>query len=250
MISVIMPAYNAQDYIEMAIQSVRQQTLEDWELLVIDDCSADRTRQLVQNIGKEEKRLRYLCNEKNRGAAYCRNLGVREAKGEWIAFLDSDDMWEKEKLELQMECVRNHSCSFVFTGSAFVDEKGNRKSYILRAKDITSYKELLKQNIISCSSVLIKREWMLEFPMSELEGIHEDLEAWVRILKEKQCSAYAVDRPLLTYRIRRQSKSGNKLKSAMMHLRVCYRTGEGVLGSLIFLFIYILRGLKKYKNLA
>lgn len=250
MISIIMPAYNAEQYIESAIQSVRKQTVTDWELIVVDDLSSDNTAKIVSEIMREDARIHLICNEQNQGVSYCRNMGVQKANGEWIAFLDSDDCWKTEKLEHQLAVAEEKDAQFIFTGSAFMDEDGQEKDYILQVKDITSYKELLKQNIISCSSVMIKKDLMLQYPMGESKGVHEDYETWLRILRKTGCTAYAVNEPLLIYRLRKNSKSGNKMKSALMHFRVYRMIGLSLIASLIYFGFYIFRGLKKYKNLV
>ena len=131
-ISIITPAYNCEKYLEQSVDSVLSQTWQDWELLIIDDCSKDNTYALMQKIAKKDKRIRILQNPQNSGAAATRNNGVRQAAGEWIAFIDSDDLWEPDKLEKQMALsAKNPEAAFVFTGSAFIDAQGNRIAHIL-----------------------------------------------------------------------------------------------------------------------
>ena len=118
-ISIITPAYNCEKYLEQSVDSVLSQTWQDWELLIIDDCSKDNTYALMQELAKKDERIRILQNPQNSGAAATRNNGVRQAAGEWIAFIDSDDLWEPDKLEKQMTLLlKIREAALVFTGSA------------------------------------------------------------------------------------------------------------------------------------
>ena len=196
-ISIVTPAYNCEKYLEEAVNSVLAQSFEDWELLIIDDCSKDATWLRMQTLAKQDNRIRIFQNRHNSGSAATRNNGIRQARGEWIAFLDSDDLWRPEKLERQMSVLRKHpDASFLFTGSAFIEDDGMTIAHVLHVPEKVSRKKLLKQNVISCSSVLIRRELMLEFPMPEEDGIHEDFATWLAILSKIPC-AYGVDEPLL-----------------------------------------------------
>lgn len=125
LISIIMAAYNAEKTIEQAINSVLSQTYTDFELLVVNDCSKDRTVELVKDIVAKDSRVRLISNVKNSGVSYTRKHGLEEAKGDWIAILDSDDAWEPEKLEKQIELQRRTNADLLFTGSAFMDSEGH-----------------------------------------------------------------------------------------------------------------------------
>ena len=114
LVSIIMPSYNTAEYIDNSIKSVLAQTYENWELIIVDDCSTDHTDAVVfPHLA--DKRIRYLQNEQNSGAAVSRNRALREAKGKWIAFLDSDDLWEPEKLERQLEFMIANGYKFSYT---------------------------------------------------------------------------------------------------------------------------------------
>ena len=153
-ISIVTPAYNCEKYLEEAVNSVLAQSFEDWELLIIDDCSKDATWLRMQTLAKQDNRIRIFQNRQNSGSAATRNNGIRQARGEWIAFLDSDDLWRPEKLERQMSVLRKHpDASFLFTGSAFIEDDGMTIAHVLHVPEQVSRKKLLKQNVISCSSV-------------------------------------------------------------------------------------------------
>lgn len=248
LISVIMPAYNAEKYIETAINSVIDQSYKEWEIIVIDDCSTDNTCKIVQGI--DDVRIRYIRNSVNLGAAESRNAGIRKAQGEWIAFLDSDDCWEKDKLSIQMEYAERFNAEFVFTGSAFMDEEGNLSSSVLSVPERVGYEKLLYQNVISCSSVLIKKWLMEKYPMHGSKDVHEDFLTWLIILKENNIEAVGINEPLLVYRVRRGSKSGNKLKAAVMTFRVYRNIGLSIPVAFYYWVWYVWKSIGKYAGIG
>lgn len=249
MISVIMPAYNAERYIEMSIQSVFSQTFQDWELIIVDDCSTDCTPHIVKTLLHSNKSIQYYKNSSNLGAAESRNHGVAMASGDWIAFLDSDDCWHPDKLKLQLEFAMQNHADFVFTGSAFMDEKGTLLDYYLPAPSMVNYRSLLKQNVISCSSVLIRRGLVQQYPMKGDDKIHEDFAVWLQILRDKKITAYGINLPLLIYRVSPKSKSGNKAKAGLMTYRVYRSLGIATIPALFYWLHYCIRSLKKYCHL-
>ena len=173
LISVIMPAYNAEKTIRQAIESVMAQSFRQWELIVINDRSKDDTRQRVLERAEQDTRIRYMENDGNLGVAKTRNLGVSMARGEWIAFLDSDDAWEREKLERQVQLAERTDARLIFTGSAFMDQDGERLDYRMEVPEEVGFRGLLKQNVISCSSVLAEKALMVRYPMMPGD-MHED----------------------------------------------------------------------------
>lgn len=249
MVSIIMPAFNAARFLEEAIQSVLDQTYRDWELLVIDDGSADQTAQIAEAFSREDARIRLIKNEYNMGVAETRNRGVALAAGEWIAFLDSDDCWHPEKLEKQLAFARENGAEFVFSGSAFMNEQSERLDYYLSVPRTISYKELLKQNRISCSSVLIRRELIAAYPMKHAADMHEDFAVWLKILRGRDIRAFGVDEPLLIYRVRAASKSGNKIKAGLMTFRVYRYLGIPLCPAWYYWCCYLVRNVKKYRRL-
>ena len=125
LVSIIMAAYNAERTIELAIKSIQSQSYPFWELLVINDCSIDATPVIVSSLAECDSRIHLLNNERNSGVSVSRQRGMEVAKGDWIAILDSDDMWAPEKLEKQLTFARNTDAELIFTGSAFIDCDGN-----------------------------------------------------------------------------------------------------------------------------
>lgn len=247
-VSIIMPAYNAEKYIEEAIRSVMTQTYKEWELIVINDCSADNTEQVVLKIAAEDERIRYLKNNVNLGVSESRNKGIKCSRNDWVAFLDSDDFWVADKLEKQLQlCKRYEEGKLFFTGSGFVNANGKKSSYVLRVPEKIKFRRLLKQNVISCSSVLAQKELLLKYPMTG-DFLHEDFAVWLKILKESKY-AYAVDEPLLIYRLSEQSKSSDKKKAAWMTWQVYRTIGLNIAECLYYFIWYTYKNLKKYRKI-
>lgn len=257
MVSVIIPSYNSEKYIGETLASVCAQTYPDFEVLVMNDCSQDRTAEIVEKYAQKDPRIHLINLPGNKGVSHARNQGVRMASGEWIAFLDSDDMWTKDKLEKQLklqEILHAKKSAikdpeFLFTGSSFIDEDGDPLASVLHVPEHVDFSELLKQNIISCSSVLIRRSLMLKYPMPCSDQFHEDFATWLTILKNEKIEAYGLDEPLLMYRVTRQSRSGNKIKAARMTFRAYRYIGLSVMKSVQSWLVYSFRSLRKYAKI-
>ena len=247
LISIIMAAYNAEKTIEQAINSVLSQTYTNFELLVVNDCSTDRTAELVKSIAAKDSRVRLISNVKNNGVSYTRKHGLEEAKGDWIAILDSDDAWEPEKLEKQIVLQRRTNADLLFTGSAFMDSEGHPIDWCLHAPKEVTYRQLLKQNVLSNSSALVRKELYAKY-YAIGDGMHEDFAIWLSILKEGK-KAYGVDEPLLIYRIAKSSKSGNKVKAARMNWNTYRYVGLNLMEAIYYECWYIFNGIRKYRNL-
>lgn len=248
LVSIIMPAYNCEKYLRDAIKSVIGQTYPNWELIVIDDGSKDNTAAIVDDFVKSDPRIRLVKNGRNLGVSAARNRGISLANGDWIAFLDSDDIWDRAKLEKQMIHAKKMSAEFVFTGSSYIDEEGNPYKGIFQVPDTVTYESLRKHNVISCSSVLMKKRFFDHIKM-EGDDMHEDYITWLRVLKNGE-TAYGINEPLLTYRISRNSKCGNKIKSIIMTYKVFRFIGINPIGSLYFLMRHIMASVKKYMKIG
>lgn len=246
-ISIIMAAYNAEKTIEQAIYSVLCQTYPDFELLVVNDCSTDKTAALVAAIAEKDDRVRLISNEKNGGVSYTRKHGLEEARGEWIAILDSDDAWASEKLEKQIELQKKTNAELLFTGSAFMDADGRPINWYLHAPAEVTYRQLLKQNVLSNSSALVRKELYAKY-YAVGDGMHEDFAIWLSILKEGR-KAYGVDEPLLIYRLAKTSKSGNKIKAAKMNWNTYRYVGLNPVEAFYYEGWYMAKNIVKYANL-
>lgn len=247
LISIIMAAYNAEKAIVQAINSVLNQSYPNFELLVVNDCSKDGTVELVKEMAAKDSRLRLISNVKNSGVSYTRKHGLEEAKGSWIAILDSDDAWAPEKLEKQIALQKRVNADLLFTGSAFMDSDGQPIDWYLHAPAEVTYRQLLKQNVLSNSSALVRKElYAKHYAIGD--GMHEDFAIWLSILKEGK-KAYGVDEPLLIYRIAKSSKSGNKIKAARMNWNTYRYVGLNPIEASYYECWYMVNGLMKYKNL-
>jgi teichuronic acid biosynthesis glycosyltransferase TuaG len=247
LVSIVMPAYNCEKYVVEAINSVLAQTYRNWELLVLDDGSKDKTLQIIEEFSQKDSRIKALPNGKNMGVSATRNRGIELASGEWIAFLDSDDMWKPEKLEKQFEIVEKEAAEFLFTGSSYINEEGEPYKGIFEVPEKITYKKLRNQNVISCSSVLVKKKYFEHIKM-EKDEMHEDYAVWLRILKTG-VTAFGVNEPLLIYRISRNSKSGNKMKTVKMTYKVFRFVGINPIGSAYFMMRHVIASVGKYKRI-
>lgn len=243
LVSVVMPVHNGEKYIKDAVESVFAQDVP-LELLVIDDGSSDNTEKvLAAYMGRED--FRYLRNEKNIGAAGSRNKGVRHAKGTYIAFLDADDWWEKGKLKKQIGLLKKTGYVLCSTGRELVKPDGTSTGKYIPVKETITYGELLKHNSINCSSVVVKRAVIKEFPMVH-DDSHEDYITWLMILKKYHYAA-GINEPLLKYRLSEGGKSRNKWKSAVMTYKVYRYMGFGFAKSAALFVSYAVHGLWKYR---
>ena len=220
MVSIIMPAYNAEKTIKASIDSVRAQTYEDWELIIIDDASKDKTAESIPS----DPRIKIFKNDKNMGVSNSRNRGISLASGDFLAFLDSDDQWHEYKLKKQLDFMKEHNCDISYTGTAYVNSQGETLPYVLRAKKEFIYKNLLRRNLMSLSSVVLKRDLMIPFPAVDM--VHEDYVVWMQLLR-KHGIAYGLDEPLLIYRIGEATKSSNRIISAKMTYNAYRYVGYG-----------------------
>lgn len=242
LVSVVMPTYNCGRYIREAVESVKHQQVE-WELIIIDDASTDDTEKKIEDYEKD-KRIHYIRNSKNEGVAKSRNQGCKCAKGEYIAFLDADDWWKIGKLKKQIEKMKKTNAVLCYTGRELFDEKGKSKGKIIRVKERLYYSDLLKTNSIACSSVVVKREAILEFPM-EHDELHEDYLTWLRVL-EKYDMACGINEPLLCTRLTKDGKSRKKWKTVFMTYGVYRQMRIGKIKSFWYVGRHIIRSGLKY----
>lgn len=242
MISVIIPAYNCENTIREAIDSALQQDVL-LEILVIDDGSTDGLDDVMQEY-MQDGRVRYLKNEKNMGPSATRNRGVQEAIGEYIAFLDSDDYWAQDKLIRQFELLKNTDMVLCSTGRELITHEGQPAGRVIPVKERITYEDMLHQNWINNSSVLVRRNVLLEFPM-EADDAHEDYLLWLKVLR-KYGTVCAINEPLLKYRMSKNSKSGSKFKSAIMTYKTYRRLGMNHWQAMKSFVSYAVAGVRKY----
>lgn len=245
--SVILPVYNSERYLNRTVNSVIQQTMSDFELLAIDDCSTDGSVQLLERWREKDSRIAILCNTENQGVAAVRNRGIAAAQGKYIAFLDSDDTWQSVKLERQMQFMEQIGCDFCCTAYSMVDEEGKHiKNRMLPWQNIR-LEDLLKENYICCSSVMLRSQLTKQHAMNG-NYAHEDYVYWLELL-QSGAQGGVLNQCLTNYRLAQTSRSANKLKAAQGRWQV-YRNylGYGVMRSGWYFAQYAVNGVRKYRK--
>lgn len=214
LVSIIMPAYNCEAFIAETIESVKKQIYQDWELIIIDDCSIDRTSVIVEEYKKRDSRIKLYKNKDNRGAAYSRNRAIQYAKGEFLAFLDSDDLWEENKLEIQINFMKEKNCSFSCTYYKEIDEKGDETGEIVKSKKVALYKDVLKK-CPGNSTVVYNAKKLGKFYIPNIKK-RNDYVMWLKVIK-KAGKMYAVEHILGYHRIREGALSQKKISLIRYH---------------------------------
>lgn len=215
LVSVITPAYNCAKYIGKTIESVQAQTYGNWEMIIVDDCSTDNTREVVESYSREDSRVHYICLDDNSGAAVARTESMKAAEGEYMAFLDSDDMWKPEKLDKQLAFMREHSCVFSCTAYEQVDEQGNPLGKVIKTIPRTSYNRLLFDCPVGNSTVMYNVRQMGKFEVPNIRKRNDDA-LWLQMLK-KEPYIWGMPDILAEYRVREGSISHNKLDLVKYH---------------------------------
>lgn len=246
LVSIVMPAYCAEKYIEAAIQSVVDQTYTNWELLVLDDGSQDNTIQIVQALAKQDSRIRLYQNERNMGPAKTRNRGLDLSQGDYTAFLDSDDIWHADKLEKQVALAEREHADIAYCSYAIIDGNNSKRCNDFLVPSRTDLKGLLKKNVIGCSTVLLSRATVGDFRFST-DYYHEDYVLWLSMLQTGK-KAVGLEEVLVDYRFHASGRAANKASSAKHRWHI-YRSflGLSVVQSLYYLSHYALNGIVKYR---
>lgn len=210
-ISIVVPVYNSEQYIEETIQCVLKQTYADWEVIFVDDASKDKSVAVIEKYLKEDKRMHLYQNSENRGPAYTRNRGIKKAQGRYLAYLDADDLWDADKLEKQIRFMRQKGCAFSFTGYEFAGADGKRNGRIVCIPEKIDYKYALKHTTISTITVMFDRRQIPDSVLfMPLNARGEDSATWWKILRHGY-TAYGINEPLSVYRRHGGSRSSNKL---------------------------------------
>lgn len=209
-VSVITPAYNSSRFIRDTMASVQNQTFPHWEHIIIDDCSTDQTREMV--TGMDDPRIRLITLTQNSGAAVARNTGLQQAKGRYVAFLDSDDLWLPNKLETQLQFMEKHDVAFSFSKYKVAQEDGRDTGIIVHVPEKIDYRSLLKNTVIGCLTVMLDTH-KLGVPQMPNIRTRQDTALWLSILKKGHL-AYGIQEELSVYRKVNGSISSNKVKAA------------------------------------
>ena len=223
LVSVVTPAYNCEKYLRQTVESVIRQTFEQWEMIIVDDCSTDGTLALAQRLAAQEKRIRVLRNEINQGVSLTRNRGIAEARGEYIALLDGDDLWESDKLERQVALLEK-GYDLAYCSYDFWDENGcpieKMKPFIVPVR--TDYHKMLVSSVVSCSTAMVCAELLKAHPFRK-DTYHEDYALWMELFA-LPIRAAGDEKVLMHYRQVRGSRSNAKGNSAKKRWEVYRRT--------------------------
>lgn len=223
LVSIITPTYNCGKFISETIESVLQQTYTNWEMIIVDDCSIDNTREIVSQYLPKDNRIKYYFLETNVGAAMARNEAMQHARGKYMAFLDSDDLWENDKLEKQIIFMEKNHYSFTCTSYEQINEDSISLNKIIKVKTKTNYNDVLLTCPIGNSSVMYNVEKMGKFVVPNIRKRNDDA-LWLQMLKKEEY-IYGMNDLLMRYRIRSNSISSNKLSLVKYHWQL-YREIE------------------------
>lgn len=226
LVSIITPSYNTAQFIIDTINCVLAQTYTNWEMIIVDDCSTDNTDEIVESF--QDARIHYVKNEKNYGAAISRNQALREAKGKWIAFLDSDDLWEPTKLEKQIRFMEENGYHFSYTNYMEIDDDGNSLGTMWTGPKKISKIVMHAFNYMGCLTVMYDQEYVGLIQIADLKK-RNDYAIWVKVVDK--CPAYLLDEVLAAYRVRSSGSIMNRNKGPLARLKFNYylwREGENM----------------------
>ena len=223
LVSVIMPTYNCGKFIAETLDSIKAQTYENWEIIIVDDCSTDNTKEIVDTYSMADLRIKYHCLEENSGAAVARTVAMQKAEGEYMAFCDSDDLWLPEKLEKQLLFMNESGYAFSCTAYEQIDEDSKSLGRVIKTVKKTNYNRLLLDCPVGNSSVMYNVEKMGKFEVPNIRKRNDDA-LWLQMLK-KEKYIWGMPEVLMKYRIRKNSISSNKRKVIKYHW-ILYREIE------------------------
>lgn len=213
-VSIITPVHNSEKYIEETIKSVQNQTYSNWEMIIVDDCSTDKTKDLIKAMQESDSRIRLIKQQKNVGAAVARNCALEHAKGKYIAYLDSDDLWKPEKLEKQVTYMQQNKIAFSCVSYEIIDSEGELLNKQVHMLPKSNYRKFLTNNLLQTVGIMVD--------ISVVDKKHlimpdifrpEDAATWLQVLK-LGIDCYGLDEILAQYRRVENSLSGNKMKGA------------------------------------
>jgi len=245
-VSIVTPSHNAEHFISDTIDSVLNQTYQDWEMIIVDDCSSDNSVQIIDKYVQKDKRIKLIKSDKNLGPAQTRNKAIESSSGKYIAFLDADDMWMPHKLEKQLKFMRDNDLAFTYASYLLIDEEGNDIG-LFRTKEEINYDSILKTCSIGCLTAIydvekIGKTYMRDIPKGQ------DYTLWLNIMKRIK-KTKGIMEPLAYYRIQSISVSSNKLNAAKAQWSI-YRNIEklNIFKSIYYFIHYACFGLVKYRQ--
>lgn len=246
LVSIITPVYNAARFLKETSECVIGQTFKDWEWILVDDCSKDNSREIMHELAATDDRIKVFFLDKNKGSGPARNKAIFEAKGKYIAFLDSDDFWKLDKLKKHVSFMVENNAVFSHTSYGFTNESGEviRETYRVSTIPVT-YSMLLKKTEISCLTAMYDQERIGKYFMPDLRR-KQDYALWLSILKDGYVSI-PMDEELAMYRQVPGSATNNKFKLILKHLKFLMEVEKlSFMKSLYYSFHWGINGLKKY----
>ena len=245
MVSIIMPCHNASDSISDSIESVLSQTYENWELIIVDDCSSDDSKLIINAYTEQDKRIKYFRTDMPSGSpSLPRNIGIDKSIGNYIAFLDSDDLWLPHKLEQQISYIKNKNVKFVYSYYEKITHDGVRTNRVVRTNTKTTYESLLKSNSIPCLTALLSKSMIGSTRFRNIP--QEDFCFWLDILS-KGGIAYSIEENTALYRVSDNSRSANKLAMFLGYWNVIRNQQHiNLLKSSYCMLTYTVLGILKY----
>jgi glycosyltransferase involved in cell wall biosynthesis len=210
LVSIIIPTYNTEKFIRDTLQSVQNQTYQNWEMILVDDASTDKTVSVIEEFAKNDDRIKLFKLEKNSGNGFARNIAVEKASGKYIAYLDADDLWFPEKLEKQIEFLKANNLPFTFSFYDCIDEEGNSLKRRVEAPINLTYSKLFFCNYVGNLTAIYDADYFGKIILEATQK-RQDWRLWLTILKQIQVTK-PVPEPLAFYRIRKNSISSSKFK--------------------------------------
>lgn len=219
-VSIITPCFNSEKYLACTIESVIAQTFKDWEMFIIDDCSADASYSIAKRYAEKDKRIKVFKNDKNMSACYCRNFAITLSSAKYIAFLDSDDIWHPQKLETQIDFMKKNNCDFSFSEYELIDSKNKLLNQQIRVINHLTYKKNLIHNFPGCLTVMYDRE-SIGLIDGQKEGMADDFSLFLNALKRSK-NAMGIKKVLAQYRKHKSSISYNRIPMIKNHFYVLH----------------------------
>ena len=239
-VSIILPNFNSANYISSTINSIRKQSYKNWNLIIIDDCSNSKTKEILNKFSNDKK-IKFVWLKKNRGAAYCRNLAIKKSKSKYLAFIDSDDIWEKNKLKLQIQYMEKNNFDFTYTYYKIFGLKSKKVKVPIKF-DLENF---IKNTSIATSTMVVKRNIGKNIKFRNTP-ICEDYFFKCKVLKKIKY-AYCLKSYLTKYRIRKNSLQSNKIKNFFWIWKINYKYNKfNFLKNLNSLFFISINSIRKY----
>ena len=247
LVSVVIPVYNASKYLAKTLDSALSQTYKNLEIILINDCSTDNSLEIMRDYEKADFRIRVLDSEKNQGVAAVRNRGIQAATGEYIALLDSDDVWVEDKIERQLKLLKENNAQIAYSSYSFIDENDQPIMHPFIVPEETTYKQMLKCNEIGCSTAIVEADLFKKHPFKK-EFYHEDYVLWMELLSIP-VRAVGISDVLVYYRYSSGSRSFNKVNAAQQRWKIYRKALDmNLIKSSTAMLGYMFNAFKKYRK--